>query len=195
MNRTDADGHQENPPEPKPENGDVIDDPLADLIRDYNAFVRTQEKQRGALDPLSPDSLPPEGLDPIYKSFARQVLGRKLTQAEINIADELIAEGHSVIPVPTGAGRTPDFLVDGVPTEFKFVKAGGPNSLKNNIEDAFGQAKGGNIIIDIRESPIPFTSVPSEIARAEGNLSKKAGNTVSLKGRLTVLTNVGPVTY
>lgn len=110
-----------------------------------------------------------------------------LTPSERQIVKELESQGHKVVPIPRGAGKTADFMVDGVETEFKHLTSAGPNTLKNAIQSAAGQTN-GNILIDARDVNISAADVKQQILRAEGNVG-------SLSGRVTVLTSNGTVNY
>jgi uncharacterized delta-60 repeat protein len=109
-----------------------------------------------------------------------------LTAAERDFVNELLAQGKNVEIVARGAGKTPDFLVNGVSTELKTLTAAGQNTLKNAIEAAAQQ--GQQIIVDARNVPISPEEALAQIERAQGNIG-------GLKGRVTVLTSKGPVTY
>lgn len=109
---------------------------------------------------------------------------------ELVIANELIGEGNVVqkIPESTVAGqRTPDALVNGVPTEFKTVTASGETSVKNAIEKAATQ-NAQNILINARGSNLTAAEVQNQIDRAQGNVG-------GLTGRVTVWTKEGTVRF
>ncbi|GHO49882.1 hypothetical protein [Ktedonospora formicarum] len=87
-------------------------------------------------------------IDETQKSFSAR---------EKRLAYLLSAEGHKVVAVPESNEsnvRTPDALVDGVPTEFKSLE---PGATSNSVKDAItASIKGGgqarNIIVDARGS-------------------------------------------
>jgi RHS repeat-associated protein len=110
-----------------------------------------------------------------------------LTTAERQIVAELTAQGDTVVPIARGAGKTADFLVNGVETELKTLDSAGTNTLKNAIQSAAKQTN-QNILIDARNVGINSSDVVSQIQRAQGNV----GN---LSGRVTVLTQDGVVKY
>ena len=95
--------------------------------------------------------------------------------------------GDTVVPIARGAGKTADFLVNGVETELKTLDSAGTNTLKNAIQSAAKQTN-QNILIDARNVGINSSDVVSQIQRAQGNV----GN---LSGRVTVLTQDGVVKY
>ena len=109
-----------------------------------------------------------------------------LLPQEMAMARELIQQGHKVEAIPRAIGKTADFVIDGVVTELKTLTGVGPNTLKNAIQTAAKQ--GENILVDARKVGITPESALQEIQRAHGNL----GN---LQGRVTVLTQQGPVKY
>jgi hypothetical protein len=78
--------------------------------------------------------------------------GRTLSAEETAIANQLVAEGHTVEALAEGAARTADFLVDGVRTELKSISnitSPDPSgALGRRILDGAGQAP--NIIADVR---------------------------------------------
>jgi hypothetical protein len=89
-----------------------------------------------------------------------------LTRAEEAFVRETLEEGHDVEVVSAGAGRTPDFRVDGTPTELKTLSGvarqtpdGLSSALSSRILDARGQA--ATIVADARKQP----GVTQEIAR------------------------------
>ncbi|MBD3557542.1 hypothetical protein H6S82_01495, partial [Planktothrix sp. FACHB-1355] len=109
-----------------------------------------------------------------------------LTQAERSMVSELLAQGKNVSIVPRSAIKTPDFLVNGVSTELKTLTSAGTNTLKNAIQKATKQ--GQQILVDARNVNISPEDAMKQILRVEGN-----GYVV--KGRVTIFTNGGTVTY
>ena len=79
--------------------------------------------------------------------------GRTLSAEETAVANQLVAEGHTVEAVAESAVRTPDFLVDGVRTELKSISnitSPDPSgALGRRILDGAGQAP--HIIADVRQ--------------------------------------------
>jgi hypothetical protein len=110
----------------------------------------------------------------------------KSTPAEKLIIEELLAAGKTVEVVPTGTGRTADFLINGVPTELKTLTSAGPTTLKNAVQNAAKQ--GEQILIDARNVNMSPQEALSHVQRAQGNIG-------GLQGRVTVLTKGGTVTY
>lgn len=79
--------------------------------------------------------------------------GRTLSAEETAMANQLVAEGHTVEALAESSVRTADFLVDGVRTELKSISnitSGDPSgALGRRILDGAGQAP--NIIADVRQ--------------------------------------------
>jgi|GEM_PF-5914094 len=79
--------------------------------------------------------------------------GRTLSAEETAIANQLVAEGHTVEALAESSVRTADFLVDGVRTELKSISnitSGDPSgALGRRILDGAGQAP--HIIADVRQ--------------------------------------------
>lgn len=78
-----------------------------------------------------------------------------LTAEERRYAAEQVAAGHDVEIVPRGAGRTPDFTIDGVRTELKTLSGAEARTadrlsaaVSSRIMDARGQS--GAIVVDAR---------------------------------------------
>jgi hypothetical protein len=113
-----------------------------------------------------------------------------LTQEERAFVQELIAAGKTVQIVPRGAGETADFIIDGVLTELKTINSLGKNTVKNAIQKAASQAPGpgDQILIDARQVALTPEQAIKEILRAEGNVG-------SLKGKVTIVTQSGAVTW
>ncbi|WP_067068768.1 CdiA C-terminal domain-containing protein [Carbonactinospora thermoautotrophica] len=73
----------------------------------------------------------------------------QFNDAERKLAELLKSEGKHVKAVPRQENvRTPDALVDGVPTEFKTLTKPNPKTLKYALDSAKGQS--GNALIDAR---------------------------------------------
>jgi hypothetical protein len=111
----------------------------------------------------------------------------RLDAVERAMADRLVAQGHNVVAVERGEKPTPDFIVDGQETELKTLSGTGPNTLKNAIQKAESQSK-SQILIDARKILITEENALAQIRRAEGNVG-------SLKGRITILTQDGIISY
>jgi RHS repeat-associated protein len=78
-----------------------------------------------------------------------------LSAAERRIVEYLLAEGRTVEIIPRGANRTPDFRVDGIPTELKTISGvanqtsdGLSAAMASRIMDGRGQAS--HILVDVR---------------------------------------------
>jgi hypothetical protein len=94
------------------------------------------------------DAAPRTGVKP--GSLAGSLDG--LTASERAMVQELRAQGKNIEIIPRGPGKTPDFKIDGVPTELKTLTVAGKNTVKNAIEKASEQ--GEQILIDARNVPI-----------------------------------------
>lgn len=115
---------------------------------------------------------------------------KKMTPKERAFADEQVALGRHVKRLPTSdEGKTPDFQIDGVRTEYKGLDKLGRHTIKNNIEEAHEQAgAGGQIVIDARGFDVSRDQALEQIRRANGNVK-------TLQNRVTVLTDGGPVKF
>ena len=101
--------------------------------------------------------------------------------------NEMRAAGREISAIPRVAGsKTADFMLDGAETELKTVTEKGANTIKNAIEKAASQGK--KIVIDARPSGTSRIEAVKQIFRAQGNLE-------NLRGRVTVLTKDGAVSY
>jgi RHS repeat-associated protein len=109
-----------------------------------------------------------------------------LTQAERSFVAEMISQGRNVRIIERAASKTADFVIDGLETELKTLTSAGPNTLKNAIQTATKQ--GRNIVIDARNVEITAENAMGQILRVEGN-------GYAVKGRVTVYTSNGTVTY
>ena len=115
------------------------------------------------------------------------LVGFGLTPEAQAWAEEMIAEGHQVVALPTNSvTKVADFVVDGITTEYKGLTGSGPLTVKNAIETAAEQGK--DIVIDARRVAISAQSALQQIQRAQGNIG-------GLQGRVTVLTQEGPVKF
>jgi Hemagglutinin repeat len=118
------------------------------------------------------------GSGPVFTRSGRlgEVLGsiEGLTVAERKAVDELRSFGRKVEIVPTGNARTPDFIIDGVATEWKTVSNivrtdtdGLSSAIFRSITDARNQS--GHIIIDARGQPgMTLEIADRSIGRAYG---------------------------
>lgn len=109
-----------------------------------------------------------------------------LRPAERDMVAELLSQGRNIEIIPRGSSKTPDFLVNDIPTELKTLVSAGTNTLKNAIQKAAQQ--GEQILVDARNVPITAEEAAHQIKRAQGNIS-------NLEGRVTVLTKDGPVSF
>jgi RHS repeat-associated protein len=111
-----------------------------------------------------------------------------LTQAERSMVQELLAQGKNVQIIPRATGKTADFLINGLKTELKTPTGTGANTLKNAIEAAAGKGTDVQILIDARGLPATSANAIKQIIRAQHNIG-------GLRGRVTVLTKEGRITY
>jgi len=106
------------------------------------------------------------------------------------IADWLLANGEAetvTAITASNTAKTADALIDGaVKAEFKTIEQLGPSTVKTAIENAAQQ--GERIIIDARNVPLSKAQAAVEIERAQGNIG-------GLEGRVTVITQEGPVKF
>ena len=125
-----------------------------------------------------------------------------LKPAELAVAQEFAAAGHTVEIVETGPGRTPDFKIDGVQTELKTVSGvadvsdnGLSKAMASRIMDGRGQAS--SVLVDARTQPGMTKAIAERGMRrafgADNATAAKAGIQPKLQ-KLTILTPEGPVT-
>ena len=118
-----------------------------------------------------------------------------LSEDEKDFVHELLARGRDVEVVPTARHRTPDFKVDGTPTELKTLSGvakqtpdGLSSALSSRIMDARGQAT--TIIVDARkQSGMTEEIVRRGIKRAYGADDAKGSRIQDI----TVLTHADAV--
>jgi hypothetical protein len=121
-------------------------------------------------DPATwPGRIVQDNLDPKFHfSLEEEAIAKRLAQhspGEIN-------------PIPTGADRTADALVDGKPIEFKTVKTDAPDSatIKSKLSDATaGGGQSDDVIIDARGSNLTQGDAIKGLARffnSPGNANK-----------------------
>lgn len=108
---------------------------------------------------------------------------------ELKVASELAGRGHEITALPRSKNQhvsTPDFLVDGKPTELKTISNAKVDSVENSVTNtmkrATGQAK--NVIIDARKQPgLTEAKARNAVQRAFDDLPKSALSTVQFLGR------------
>jgi hypothetical protein len=92
---------------------------------------------------------------------------RAFSPQERRMAQLLRSEGRQVKSVGEKAVRTPDALVDGVPTEFKSLRPGATNiTVKAALGSAKGQAR--RVVIDARGSGLTRSEADRGIRRFLG---------------------------
>ena len=119
----------------------------------------------------------------------------KLTPDEAKFVREMQSKGHTVEIIETATGRTPDFLINGMPCELKTISSvadmtvdGLSNAVKRRIMDARGQS--ANIIIDARNQPGMTLDIAEAGARRAIGADMNQGTKIE---NLVVLTQDGPV--
>jgi RHS repeat-associated protein len=93
------------------------------------------------------------------------------SKAEWSIARKLAAEGRDVeIVAAQGAGRTADFVVNGVKTELKTLEGVGGVATSGTVKNAIGRGLGqsGNVIVDARGVKLTAEAAQNGAARAFG---------------------------
>jgi hypothetical protein len=103
-----------------------------------------------------------------------------LTTAERSFVQREVAAGRSIESIPTGNGRTADFLIDGVQTELKTI-SGVSNTTSNGISSAMasrimdGRGQSGHIVVDLTgQKGVTREIAERGIARAYG-ADRRAG--------------------
>ena len=131
----------------------------------------------------------------IQRSAPGKIKGKvdDLTGDEKRFVEELKDLGNDVEIIPRGKGRTPDFKINGKPTEYKIIKelkSTDENGLSKAIGEraSKGRSQSGNLIIDSREVPnMTIEAAERGIRRAYGSdVNKRINN-------ITVLTPEGPI--
>lgn len=114
-----------------------------------------------------------------------------LTVAERKCVDDLLAQGKNVEMIPVGAGRTPDFLIDGVRYELKTLSGvvdetadGISDAIANRVMNGRGQAT--DIIIEAKNQ----AGITEEIARC--GIRRAFGADNKSGGQITSITIHGP---
>ena len=114
-----------------------------------------------------------------------------LTNVEKRFVEDLLAQGKKVEIVPTAAGRTPDFVIDGVRYELKTLSGvvdetadGISGAIANRVMNGRGQAT--DIIVDARNQ----AGITGEIARRGVRRAFGADNKTG--GKITSITIHGP---
>ena len=97
--------------------------------------------------------------------------GEKISSHELQVANELAAQGKTVIRLPRetkieGVG-TPDFRVDGVRTEIKQLRNPSTNTGSKRIKEGFEQ-NAEKVIVDARGTGLTRQEAQVIIARAKG---------------------------
>lgn len=93
------------------------------------------------------------------------------SKAELSVAQKLAAEGKNVeVLAAKGAGRTADFVVDGIKTELKTLEGVGGAATSGTVKNAIGRALGqsGNVIIDASSVKLTSAQAQQGAARAFG---------------------------
>jgi hypothetical protein len=97
----------------------------------------------------------------------------KITQAERQVVDDLVAQGKTVERIPKDSNNpTPDFKVDGVKTELKTLKNPNTNTGVTRIQDGFEQGA-ETVMIDARNTGLTATQAQEIIDRAAGTYTNK----------------------
>lgn len=95
---------------------------------------------------------------------------RRLLEGERSIAEALAVQGHEVVALARSDGyrvKSPDALVDGIPTEFKTLAAAADSKrVLNRLNDAKKQAR--SVVLDARTSGLSKVEAGRGIRRALG---------------------------
>ena len=89
---------------------------------------------------------------------------RKLTPAEASFVEGLRGNGVNVEVIPEGTGRTPDFRINGVPTELKIL-----SGVANRTPDDLSSALSSRILDSRGQSQIILVD-----ARGQRGMTQKA---------------------
>ena len=114
-----------------------------------------------------------------------------LTPAERDFVEYALGRGDTIELIPTGADRTPDFLINGVRTELKTVSGvvdetadGISGAIANRVMNGRGQAE--HIVVDVRGQ----AGISDEIAQRGIRRAFGADNLTG--GRIQSIRIIGP---
>jgi hypothetical protein len=114
-----------------------------------------------------------------------------LTEAEATFVREQLAAGKKVEIIPTEAGRTPDFKIDGKRVELKTISGvadtssdGISKAIANRVMNGRGQST--DILVDVRGQ----AGITQEIA--ERGVKRAYGADIKTGGKITSIRVIGP---
>ena len=102
--------------------------------------------------------------------------GEKISSHELQVANELAAQGKTVIRLPRETKiegvKTPDFKVDGVKTEIKHLENPNTTTGMGRVKDGFKQ-NAEKVIVDARGTGLTRQEAQIIIDRARGTFPNK----------------------
>ena len=134
-----------------------------------------------------------EALDRAAKAAGGKLIGdlAGLSPEEIQFVREQLAQGKTVEVVPRGAGRTPDFIIDGKRIELKTISGvadtspdGVSKAIANRVMNGRGQAT--DITVDARQQ----IGITQEVA--ERGIRRAYGADNATGGKITSIRVIGP---
>ena len=163
------------------------------MIKVNGKWVRMQQPVSPALDSQAtlPKAGDPNFIGPTLPSDLGGVFGNihKLTPAEKQVARDLASRGNTVeVVYRNPPHNTPDFRVNGIPTELKTIANPNVNTAVTRIKEGFGQ-NADAVIIDTRGTGLTNAQAMEAINRASGTFSNR-----QLPGRVEIWTDSGIVT-
>ena len=174
------------------------------LFSGLGLFGPDDARYIGKLDDAPNSKLSQQSLDDWMRQNERAVQARRkaprgrlvgslnaLTDVEKGFVDDMLNLGKNVEVIPTGAGRTPDFLIDGVRYELKTLSGvveetadGISGAIANRVMNGRGQAV--DIIVDARRQ----AGITEDIARR--GIRRAFGADNKTGGKIQSITIYGP---
>ena len=139
-------------------------------------------------------AIPPNGVTAPPKVVERGTFTgstKGLTPAEKNAIEKLLSQGRNVEIIPRSNVQgvsSPDFLVNGVPTELKTISGSSPNTPVTRITDGFAQ-NAERVILDARNTWMTIEDANATISRVKGIFNN------NIPGSIEIWTSEGTVIF
>ncbi|MCL1988870.1 MAG: hypothetical protein FWG64_13020 [Firmicutes bacterium] len=155
------------------------------IDKNGNAVIMEDVKVEGEENPTKTEDIPPK------RGNLMGELKRK-NLAERKVVEDLLSQGKNVEIVEESkiqGVQTPDFIIDGVPTELKTLNSLNTGRGAKHIENGFKQ-HASVVILDARPANASKTHADEIFERAKGKYPNK-----ELPGSIEIWTNVGVFRY